>query len=376
MQRLRDAVITFICAVLRRLFTVLGESRNERPLRKILVLKPCCLGDVLLATPTLTALKAAWPEAIIVVATSAWARSAVANHPAIDSFIDCSPVTRGGVRSLHDAWRLTQQIRAEAFDLAIVLDRSPLLSTIPLLAGIPIRAGIDSAGRGFSLTARTPALPLRHEAELYLDVVRAAGCHPTDPKLSFWPTDEERGWATAALPMGEWIAIQPAGGVNPGSALIGKRWPAHRFSELSERLLQAGYGLVLLGGADDYQLTQEIASLLPAYQRSHVYDFAGRTSFGQTAALLERCRLFVGNDSGVMHLAVAVGAPVVAIFGPSKPRAYGPYNATKSAVVHHEEQCAGCVFRGGLATHCRNEFACTAAATVDEVTAAAESLLS
>ncbi|MEK7214232.1 MAG: lipopolysaccharide heptosyltransferase II, partial [Chloroflexota bacterium] len=321
------------------------------------------------------ALRAEWPEAAIVVATSEWARAAIEHHPAIDSFIECNPASRGGLTPGLEAWRLAQRVRHQNFDLAIVLDRSPLISLVPLLAGIPVRAGIDSGGRGFSLTERVPALPLRHEADLYLDVVRAAGCHPLEPTLSFSPTHEERAWAIEALPQGEWVAVHPAGGVNPGSALLGKRWPSHCFRELSERLLDRGYGVVLLGGRDDYQVTQEIAALLPAPQRSRVYDFAGRSSFGQTAALLERCRMLVGNDTGVMHLAVAVGTPVVAVFGPSKPLVYGPYKSPHSRVVHHEEQCAHCVFRGGLVGHCRNQFACMTGATVDEVAGAAAMLI-
>ncbi|MSQ26570.1 MAG: lipopolysaccharide heptosyltransferase II [Dehalococcoidia bacterium] len=328
-----------------------------------------------MATPTLAALRAEWPDATIVVATSNWARPAIENHPAIDSFIDCAPTPQGGAGPLLETWRLAQRVRRGDFDLAVVLDRSPVVSLIPFLAGIPSRSGIDSAGRGFSLTKRVPALPLRHEADLYLDVARAAGCHPDAAALTFFPTGEDRAWAADALPKGEWVAVHPAGGVNPGSALPGKRWPSHGFRALAERLLDRGYGVVLLGGPGDYPFTQEIAALLPAHVRTHVYDFAGRSTFGQTAALLERCRLLVGNDTGVMHLAVAVATPVVAVFGPSKPLVYGPYHSSQSLVVHHEDQCGHCLFRGGLVTDCRNQFACMGAASVDEVTAAAQALM-
>lgn len=350
---------------------------NRRPIaapRRVVVLKPCCLGDLLLATPAIAAIKDRWPHARIAVATSAWSRPAIANNPCVDSVIECEATARRGWRSLVAALRLAAAFRNARFDVAVVLDRSPVMSAVPMLAGIPVRAGIDSDGRGFSLTHRAVPEPRQHEATLYLDVVAALGC-PGTPSLRFQPTPEEEQWAAAAVPPGIWVALHPAGGANPGGRLLGKRWPRDRFGELAQRLLRRGVSVMLLGGADDYGTTQEIAANLEPAQRQRVYDFAGRSSFGQTAALLSRCSLFVGNDTGSMHLAAAMGTPVLAIFGPSRPEVYGPV-AERCTVVHHGDRCGSCRFEGGIAQHCVNSFACIAAVSVDEVEQAAVSLLS
>lgn len=257
---------------------------------------------------------------------------------------------------------LAGSLRRGRYDAAMVLDRSPLVSLAAFVAGIPVRAGLNSAGRGFSLTHPVSTSPLRHEAELYIEAVRAIAPPAGMPGLRFWPSGEDIDWARQTLDEKAWIAIHPGGGVNPGSELAGKRWPQERFKRTAERLLKAGLSVVTVGGPGD------------GLDVPGVLDLAGRTSFGRLGALVARCRLFVGNDTGPMHLAVAMGTPVVAIFGPSFPEVYGP-RAAKSRVIYHGEHCSRCRFRGGLVAQCRNEFACTNAATEEEVWDAIENLL-
>jgi len=267
--------------------------------------------------------------------------------------------------------------------VAVVLDRSPLVTFLAFLAGIPVRAGLDSGHRGFSLTHHVATQPERHEAQLYLEVAGAVGAQNSRPSLKYTTSEEGRAWATTILGQDDtWIAVHPGGGVNPGSSLLGKRWPAERYAVIVERLLERGYSVLLLGGADDKPLVAAITAAgasqpQPApdgRRRGRLLDMSGRTSFSQLGALLERCRLFLGNDTGPMHLAVAVGTPVVAVFGPSQPAIYGPFTPD-AAVVYHGEQCAACVFQGGLVSRCNNGYACMAAATVQEVWEAVEAML-
>lgn len=313
----------------------------------------------MLATPAIAALRRAFPRARITVATGAWSRTVVDGSPDVNSVLEVPAVVRG-LGSLLD---LTRKLRRGQYDAAVILDRSPLVSLAGFLAGIPVRAGLNSAGRGFSLTYPVSTTPMRHEAELYVEAVRAIAPHAGMPGLRFWPSDDDAAWARDALgPIREWVAVHPGGGVNPGSELTGKRWPAERFRATAERLLKAGHGVVAVGGPGE-------KLGVPG-----AVDLAGRTSFGQLGAVLARCRLFVGNDTGPMHLAVTMGTPVVAIFGPSSPVVYGPWSA-KSRVIYHGEHCSRCRFRGGLVSECRNGFACTDAVTEEEVWGAIENLL-
>jgi len=163
--------------------------------------------------------------------------------------------------------------------------------------------------------------------------------------------------------------VHPGGGINPGGTLTGKRWPAERFDSIIQRLLDAGLSVLLAGGHEDAEATAGIAA-----RHGQVLDLAGQTTFGQLGALLAECCLFIGNDTGALHLAVASRTPVVAIFGPSLPQVYGPWSA-KARVIYHGDQCRGCRFRGGLVANCRNSFACTRAVTEGEVWTAAQQLL-
>lgn len=359
MTGLRDTLITAVSAALRWPFRRASEPPLLVPQARLVVVKPCCLGDLLLATPAIAALRRAFPRAHLTVATSEWSRPVFDGSPDADAVIEIPAVVREPGAFVD----LIRRLRRGRYDAAVVLDRSPLVALAAFLAGIQVRAGLDSGGRGFSLTHAVSTSPLRHEAALYVDAVRAIAPHAGMPGLRFSLMDGDQAWAREALGSGgPWVALHPGGGVNPGSELTGKRWAVERFQRIAERLLKTGVGVVVVGGPGEGVPTPG------------VLDLTGRTTFGQLAAVLRECRLFVGNDTGPMHLAVATGTPVVAIFGPSSPVVYGPWSA-KARVIYHGEHCSRCRFRGGLAAECRNGFACTHAVTEAEVWEAIQNLL-
>ena len=382
--RLRDTLITLLCSALAWCLKPF-LSRPDIPARpaggpdhpRILVIKPCCLGDLLLATPAISSLHAAYPQAPIMLATSAWSRPAVEHNPHLTEILDSGEIGRNGVGGLATYWAFSRKLRSYQFDIAVVLDRSPLVSLLPFLAGVPIRAGLNSHGRGFSLTHPVSVPEDRHEAQLYLDVVSALGCQSRQPPTQFVTTEGDQAWAKEALKEdADWVAVHPGGGVNPGSTLLGKRWPPERYAAIVTRLLQEGFSVVLLGGAQDKMLAETIlrAAGQGEAPKKHLLDLVGSTTFGQLGAVLQQCRLFVGNDTGPMHLAVAVDIPVVAVFGPSKPLLYGPFSQ-QAAVIYHGEECGNCRFRGALVEQCTRNYACMAAAPVEEVWAAVVHLL-
>jgi ADP-heptose:LPS heptosyltransferase len=149
--------------------------------------------------------------------------------------------------------------------------------------------------------------------------------------------------------------------------LTAKRWPLERYRELARKLVQGLHAQVLLiGGPDDVALNAQLLDglNLPA---GSVINMAGKTSIGQLAALLERCALFIGNDSSPMHLAAAVGTPVIAIFGPTSPQEYGPYplDDPKHIALWRHPTGKPCFFLGKMqnSTHCT----CIEAVTLDDV---------
>jgi len=244
-------------------------------------------------------------------------------NPHLDDLVDCGPVGSGRY-GWSDYWALVQRLRARDYEACFVLERSPLISLLPYLAAIPHRVGLDSGGRGFSLTVRLPVEGIRHEAELYLDTARAVGIEVERPVVEFYPRAEEQERAQALLAKAHpLVAIHPAGGRNPGMYLPAKRWPPERFATIADRIIEPlGGAVVLIGGPGD----ERVAAAVIEHMTNEPLDLTGQLTWGETGAMLERCDLCLGNDTGAMHLAVAMGAPVVAIFGPSDPRIYGPYD--------------------------------------------------
>jgi lipopolysaccharide heptosyltransferase II len=257
--------------------------------------------------------------------------------------------------------------------MCLVLERSPLFAVLPLLAGIPVRAGIDSGGRGFALNVRVPWDESLHEADLYLSVAGALDCPTDGHHLRFEPDSEAR--AAAAIVRrhtfgGRVVAIAPGGGANPGMDLPEKRWPPERYAALADRLVrEAGVTVALIGGP----LDRPVCDAMRAAMEAPCIDLTGDTSFAERGAFLQRCALFVGNDSGPMHLAVAVGCPVVAVFGPTDVGLYGPYHA-RALTVRRDLPCSPCFVHGHFPP-CPNHHACMRGLQIDEVFAACQELL-
>ena len=310
--------------------------------QRVLVIKPAALGDVLFATPALAALRHALPHATITAAVGKWFTFMLEGNPDVDEVLDCGRFGTPGRYGWRDIWRFAAAIRARRCDLAVVLDRSPRVAVAPWLAGVPHRVGIDSSGRGFALTVRVPWDRPRHEVELMLDVVRALGIPCDGFGLKYVPSEEHTRVAHRMLE--EWslaghfpiVVVHPGGASNPGMVMPAKRWPAPRFAALADRLVEAaGARIVVVGHGADAPLARQMRLAM----RHPSIDLVGQTSIGQLAALLQRCHLYVGNDSAPLHLAVAVGTPVVGLFGPTDPALYGPYNAVGVGLVH-EDACS------------------------------------
>jgi len=315
-----------LLSILQRPFV---QRAWTRP-RSIVVVKPCCLGDLIMTTPLLESIQRAYPDARITYVAGSWSKVIAEHHPAVSEVLDCGTVGIPGRYTIREYLALARRLRHKHFDLAFILDRSPLLTLLPWLAGVPRRVGPDSIGRGFSLTDRVmvSASPenLQHQADIYLDLARVLNLPVAAPRMRFVPTDEERRHVpftpVASRPP---IAVFLGGGSNPGMELTAKRWPVAHYRVIVRRLVHEYNAQVLLiGGADDATLNQSLLDELDA-PRESVFNLAGKTNFGESAALLQRCALFIGNDSSPMHLAAAVGIPVIAIFGPTSPQEYGPY---------------------------------------------------
>lgn len=360
-------------------------SPGDPHLQRVVVIKPCCMGDLLISTPAIAALRKALPTSYISLAVGDWSRPAVANNPRIDALID-SPV--GGPSAIAaDYLKLARFIRQEHFGAALVLDRSPMLNAAPYLAGVPVRAGLDSGGRGVALThpVPCPSGAARHEVEWYLDVVRALGLPAPSQEayLEFYPTESQRAEARKALAEagdegeGGYVAIHLGGGTNPGMRLPAKRWHPRHWARIADWLAETYEAtLLLLGGPneEDRQAAELFQSALFASTRPFVTDLVGKLEWGAMGALIEQCNLFLGHDTGAMHLATAVRTPVVAVFGPSDPARFGPWDPSGRSVVVAPQRAASDA--GALRRASRGSALYHEAVTAEQVWAAVDKLYS
>lgn len=388
-REVRNSVISALCRSLAALFPA-RETPHPSTVRAAAIIKFCCLGDVLMSTPTVAALRAAYPAARLDFFVGTWAKPAIEGNPHLDNIVDCGEVSARRI-GLASYWELVRRLRQGCYDVCFVLERSAFVTLLPLLAGVRYRIGLDSKGRGFPLTSRVACDQVRHEVEQYLAVARAIGATLKQPRLEFYVSPSEVARATAflteigqrevranaefetaddaAMHRRPLVAIHPGGGANPGMALLAKRWSPARFAAIADRLAEEyGARVLVVGAASDIPVAREMR----AEMRSMAIDLAGRFGIRELGAILARCDLFVGNDSGPTHLAVAVGTPVVAIFGPTDERVYGPYSPDSVAVAS-VMPCRPC-FKDGSMPSCRS-MQCIAAVTVEQVWRAVEDRL-
>jgi lipopolysaccharide heptosyltransferase II len=315
-------------------FRLLGR-RPFTPPQKLLILRPCCLSQVMLATPLLAALSEAFPSAQIDWAVSEYARPAVATNVRLSELIDTGRVglPDGSWRDVRD---LARRLREQRYDTCVIPSRSSMLAAVAWMAGIPQRIGISQRGRGFAHTlAVAPPAGESNTATIYLEITRALGIE-AEGQMEFYPTDRNRQAMTQFLVdevnwLGDvpLVMFHPGGGQNPVASEPEKRWPSERFVLLGNHLIRTHNArILLLGSEEEKPLAEAIAGMMSG----PALNLAGRISLGELGALAEMADLYVGNDTGPTHVAAAVGCPTLALFGPSQPARSAPY-ATKGQVI-------------------------------------------
>jgi heptosyltransferase II len=274
----------------------------------IAVIKPCCIGDCVMALPAIDALSRAWPEAALDIFVGRHSEAVFRGDPRIASLRPISDQPR-----VSDGVRLAATLARSRYDAIVLLDRSLLLRTA-------VQRRIRRAQT--ALIERREHED-RHESEVYLHAVRTLGID-ADPGVPLIHLSEaDHATARAAMPQGisRYAVLHPGGAENPGSLMLSKRWPADRYVQVARHLNDQGLAVLFTGSGSELALASDIARAADISDR---YVLAGSIDLMATAALIEHAALYVGPDTGVSHLAAATGAPCVVIFGPTNPRRYAP----------------------------------------------------
>ena len=285
--------------------------------KRILVIRLDRIGDVVLSTPVLQQLRETYPQAFIGMMVRPACRDLVDGNPHVNEVLVYDK--HGPHHSLLTTVRFARGLlRRFRFDTAVVLHPTNRSHWIPWLAGIPRRIGYNRKC-AWLLTHRVPHRKhegTKHEAEYALDMLRVLGIEPATPTpmVPIHPAADHRVRQLLRQQGVDDSAILVA--MHPFASDSSRCWPAERFAQLADRLTHEHRAhIVVVAGPEDAPQARTVVRLM----RQRAVNFAGALSIGELAALLARCRLLVSNDSGPVHIAAAVGTPVVAIFGRNQP---------------------------------------------------------
>jgi heptosyltransferase-2 len=344
---------------------------SSREQQKILVLRYRFIGDTILTVPFLRNLRRAKPDAWITWVVAPGSAEVVKGIPYVDELLYWDPVTihadsRGAHRTLTSRLSFVRELRRRNFDTAYVLKRSFSSALMAFFSGARKRIGFNTEGRGFLLTKRVPYCSTQHEVRSFLDVLAADGIPILDDYLESWSTPAELQDAHDLLCTAGWSEGQRLLAVHPFGAIHQKTWSMERFAQVAEIVSERfGFVPIVLGAPQDKGLFAEQRHLFPAT----TIDLVGRCNLRTTMAVLNKfTSFFLGNDSGVMHLAAAAGVPLVALYGPTSPTRFGPWGA-RAEVVYSSFPCSPC--RQKYFTECEPTLsgkpACVDSITVESV---------
>ena len=315
-----------------------------------------------MTTPAMSAVRAAFPRAEIVVAANPIVAELLRHHPDCDRLFVYDK--KGIDHGIGGLLRFCERIRKEEFELAILFQNAIEAAIMTTLARIPRRAGYTTDCRGFLLTHKVSGWRRArrfHHTAYYLNMLAGLDIRGGKGQLRLRCTDEEMAEAREQLGDGLWVAINP--GATYGSA---KRWYPERFAAVADEIARDfSARILIIGGPNEAEIGKEVV----AKMRTPSLNLAGRTSVRQLMALLSQCRLLVTNDSGPMHVAAAFHVPIVAIFGSTDHTTTSPL-WPKCRIVRKPAACAPC-----LKTECPTDHRCMTAVSVTEVVDAARSLL-
>lgn len=321
---------------------------------KALVIKVAAIGDFLMATPALRALKRSGREIEVHVLAGRSIAAVAGANPDLDRvfYLDDRRLFRGNplvkaIEVLKASWRL----RRERYDVGFNFHRDWRFRIILRLAGCRRRIGFAGGPRALLLTDAVAVAGIKHHIFHYCDLLKPLDILCLDFKMTFplAPAATAAAAAKFLAPHGleDYIVLAPGGASNVKEEMESRRWPTENFAVLAGMLLGAGRRVVLVGSGADAAIAARVHAASPG-----VVDFTDRTTLEEAAAILAAARLVVCNDSGLMHLAAAVGARVIALFGPTHPGEKKPLHEGSVAVWKGEGmECSPC-YRDGVFPKC------------------------
>ena len=358
---------------------------------KILIRGVNWIGDAVITTPSVRAIRRAYPDAHISLLVKPWVADIFKENLDINEII----LYDEGFMGIKGKLRLANKLRRQRFDIAILLQNAFDAALLAWLAKIPERIGYSRGGRGFLLTKAIPInkdIASQHQVYYYLNLLKSIGIETIETQPCIYLTDAERQWARNILganghsPLHRtpnklskgvlpYAPTQFLIGINPGATYgSAKRWMPERFAELIFRIINELDGrIIIFGSKSENEIADEILQGLKTQNsklKTHILNMVGKTNLRELAALTAECNAFITNDSGPMHMASALFVPVVAIFGSTNKASTGPFGEGHK-IISKNLPCSPCMKRKCPEGHLK----CMIEITADNVFAALQEVL-
>nr|HID57663.1 lipopolysaccharide heptosyltransferase II [Desulfobacterales bacterium] len=308
--------------------------------RRILIRSTNWIGDAILTTPAVRAVRRNFPDSEITILARPWV------VPVFEASTEIDQIMIYEFDGRHQGWygkiQLIKELKRGEFELAILFQNAFEAALLAFGASIPYRMGYNTDGRGLFLThsvACTHQAKEVHEIDYYLGILEAFGMRPDGRELSLSISQKNRDRAREILR--EYLLCgKRLVGVNPGATFgSAKRWFPERYAALADMIHEEFMAaIVIFGSRSEVKVADRVASLM----RHPSVNLCGKTGLGEAFALIQECSLFITNDSGLMHAAAALDVPVIALFGSTDPVTTGP-NSRMSKVVRVPTSCSPCL---------------------------------
>ena len=303
---------------------------------RILLIRLSALGDIVLTSPAIRAIRQHLPRARLTMLTDTPYRDLLSGNPNLDQVIDFQRKDK----HLSTTHRLIQQLRAEKFDLVIDFQRKFRTSLIGFLCHAKARVGFHRPN-GYLLTKVVPPSNLeryQHAIDSYFQLLHALDIPATNRQLELYVSDTDRLFAHTDLKQKGLLNGPLKVGLFPGASWDFKQWSPDRFVEIGQRCVELYQGRILVFGSP---AEQKLADGIVEKIGKKAVSLAGELSLGQLAAFIEQCDLFISNDTGPMHMATALGVPTISLFGPGNYHKFRPLEDNHTA-IRHEVPCSPC----------------------------------
>ena len=326
----------------------MNQAINPEKVKSILLFKLRYVGDVLMTTPAIRLLRQTYPEARITMAVNKGTEDVLRHNPHLNQIltIDREIVEKAPFYTrLPYEWGLLKMLRKGDYDLSVDFDSGERAAYLALLGGIDVRIGFhyQKGLRRLIFNHQVSIKRSLHTVERNLMLVeKTLGLIRKDDRLELYTGPEEDRrmalWLRRHRLSGKDLVV-----IHPGARFWFKRWPAKKWASLMD-ILQGKLGLsvVITGGGREMEDVRAILSKM----KTPAYSLAGQTTVLELAALIKQATLFIGNDSGPMHIAAAMGTPVIALFGPTEPALWKPWGKGH-VVISKQVTCSPCKY-----THC------------------------